>query len=189
MKGPPTKPPLAWSIVETHWGYVAVAGDSVALQHIGYPQPSEDEAILRLHVEFGALGRRATLWPDQVDGLIRAYFAGRPVDLSTLPASLTGTTFQKQVWEAARAVGPGATLTYGDLARSCGHPRSARAVGGALAVNRAGLLVPCHRIVAVGGVGGYGNHSERKLALLAHERAAGVRSMINRKAEPPIGAG
>jgi len=93
---------------------------------------------------------------------------GEPV-----PLDLTGTAFQRLVWDALLAVPPGATVTYTELARSLGRPSATRAVAGACAANHVAVGVPCHRVVrADGGLGGYKWGVERKRALLAAERAS-----------------
>jgi AraC family transcriptional regulator of adaptative response/methylated-DNA-[protein]-cysteine methyltransferase len=83
-----------------------------------------------------------------------------------------GTVFQQRVWQALREVPAGSTLSYAELARRIGMPRSARAVAGACAANRLAVAIPCHRIVrSDGGLSGYRWGVERKRALL--EREAG----------------
>jgi methylated-DNA-[protein]-cysteine S-methyltransferase len=89
-----------------------------------------------------------------------------------LPIELRGTPFQRRVWQALRAIPAGRTRTYGELAELLGT--SARAVGGACRVNPCPIVVPCHRVVAKRGLGGFaGDTSGRKLAikrwLLRHE--------------------
>jgi O-6-methylguanine DNA methyltransferase len=81
---------------------------------------------------------------------------------------LRGTAFQKSVWEADRRIPYGQTRTYADVARSIGKPRAVRAVGGANGKNPVPLLVPCHRIVASDGIGGFtgGLHYKRRLLAL-----------------------
>ena len=107
---------------------------------------------------------------------LAAYFAepGFPFDL---PLETGGTAYQRRVWEALRAVPLGAQVTYGALARAVGG--SARAVGGACRANPIPIVVPCHRVVAACGLGGYlgggaGPGSAEALAvkawLLSHER-------------------
>ncbi|MEO0324636.1 MAG: bifunctional DNA-binding transcriptional regulator/O6-methylguanine-DNA methyltransferase Ada [Myxococcota bacterium] len=87
-----------------------------------------------------------------------------------LPLDLQGTAFQERVWRGLRAIPPGETRTYGELAASLGLPRGARAVAGACAANRIAVLVPCHRVVrGDGGLGGYRWGLERKEALLDRE--------------------
>jgi len=91
-----------------------------------------------------------------------------------LPLDLQGTAFQIRVWEALREIPPGCTVTYGELARQIGT--GARAIGGACRANPCPIVVPCHRVVAGKGLGGFaGDSSGRKLAvkrwLLRHEGA------------------
>ena len=102
---------------------------------------------------------------------IREYFAGRRRQFA-LPLAPAGTAFQRRVWRALAAIPFGRTLTYGELARRLGT--SPRAVGGACRANPLPLVVPCHRVVAVSGPGGYAGHTRgpvaaRKRALLRHE--------------------
>lgn len=87
------------------------------------------------------------------------------------PLDLRGTPFQRRVWQTLRKLPPGQTETYGELAERAGFPRSARAVGTAMRKNPIPLLVPCHRVVASGGLGGYGGNPELKRQLLALENA------------------
>ncbi|MCB9880294.1 MAG: methylated-DNA--[protein]-cysteine S-methyltransferase [Planctomycetes bacterium] len=83
---------------------------------------------------------------------------------------LRGTLFRRKVWDALRTVPPGEVLTYGELAIKSGSPRAARAVGTAMHENPAPLFVPCHRIVASGGIGGFGGAGlPLKRALLESE--------------------
>lgn len=80
-----------------------------------------------------------------------------------------GSAFQQQVWRAMRTIRAGSVDTYGGLARRSGHPRAARAAGTACAINLVAPFVPCHRVVASTGIGGYGYGVDLKVALLAHE--------------------
>jgi len=89
-----------------------------------------------------------------------------------LPLAVEGTPFQKSVWQAMRAIPRGRTRTYGDLAREIGG--EARAVGQACGDNRLPIVIPCHRVVAADGVGGFAHATEGYLIeakrwLLAHE--------------------
>jgi O-6-methylguanine DNA methyltransferase len=72
-----------------------------------------------------------------------------------LALSLRGTPFQMRVWRALQKVPYGSTISYAQLAARAGHPRAARAVGAAMAANPLPLVVPCHRVVASRGLGGY----------------------------------
>jgi len=109
--------------------------------------------------------------PQAVVEQIDAYFRDGSRGF-VLALELRGTPFQRRVWEALRAIPPGRTVTYGELARSLGT--SPRAVGGACRANPCPIVVPCHRVVAADGLGGFaGDTTGRKLAvkrwLLRHE--------------------
>ena len=96
-----------------------------------------------------------------------------------LPVVIEGSDLQKAVWQAMRAIPRGKTRTYGDLARELGAHFSAdaRDIGQACGDNRLPLVIPCHRIVAADGIGGFahatsGSLLETKRWLLMHEAAA-----------------
>lgn len=110
------------------------------------------------------------------------YFDGqqRCFDLPMRPA---GTAYRQRVWAAACLIPFGTTWTYARLAATVGG--SARAVGAAMAANPLPLLVPCHRVVAASGVGGYsgGDGTATKQALLDLERTAVEQELV---AQPMI---
>lgn len=92
-----------------------------------------------------------------------------------LPLRVEGTPFQRRLWEALCEIPRGKTLTYGELARRLGG--EARAVGQACGDNRLPVVIPCHRVVAADGIGGFAHATggyllEAKRWLLAHERGA-----------------
>ncbi len=100
-------------------------------------------------------------------------FIREPKAALSLPLDLRGTVFQRRVWTALRAIPPGETRTYGELAASLGAPRAVRAVARSCAVNPVSLAVPCHRVIgADGGLTGYRWGIPRKRELLARERKA-----------------
>ena len=104
----------------------------------------------------------------------RGYFAGVEDDFADVELDLSWCTpFQHAVVDALRGVGRGETVTYGELAALSGHPGAARAAGSFCATNRFGIVVPCHRVVAADGLGGYGSLGlDYKRRLLALEGAA-----------------
>ncbi len=88
----------------------------------------------------------------------------------SLPLDIRGTAFQQRVWEALRAVPPGRTISYQELARRIGAPRATRAVAGACAANPLAVAIPCHRVVrGNGALAGYRWGLARKQALLKRE--------------------
>jgi methylated-DNA-[protein]-cysteine S-methyltransferase len=145
-------------------------------------------------------GLRAVLWPGDRPGRVRlgpaadaaahpvlaeaaaqlaAYFAGRR-DRFELALDPRGTPFQLEVWARLADVGPGTTISYGELASRVGRPRAQRAVGAAVGRNPLSIVVPCHRVVGRdGSLTGFAGGTAAKRWLLDHEarRAAGpVRS-------------
>lgn len=110
------------------------------------------------------------------DPLLRAaaeqladYFAGRSSRFD-VPLDLHGTGFQLGVWHALRAIGPGQTRSYLEIARKVGSPKAVRAVGAAVGKNPLSVIVPCHRVVGSNGaLTGYAGGLHRKRALLALE--------------------
>jgi len=107
----------------------------------------------------------------QAERQIKAYLSGRRKTFS-LPLDLRGTPFQVKVLRRVATIPRGRTRTYGQVARSVGRPGAARAVGSANARNPLPLVVPCHRVVATGGLGGYGGGLPLKRKLLKLEGAA-----------------
>lgn len=101
---------------------------------------------------------------------MRAHFQGEPVAFGDVELDLEWTTpFQLAVAAALREVPRGEVVTYGEVAALAGHPNAQRAVGTFCAGNRFPLVLPCHRVVAAGGIGSYGSlgldYKRRLLAL------------------------
>jgi methylated-DNA-[protein]-cysteine S-methyltransferase len=91
-----------------------------------------------------------------VDGIV-ALLHGAASDLSAVALDMAGVpAFNRRVYEVARSIPPGETLTYGEVAARLGDRGAARAVGRALGQNPFALIVPCHRVLAAdGGIGGF----------------------------------
>lgn len=142
--------PLGWLRVE------CVDGALVSVDYIDHP-PAAQLAIP------GPCVDRALDW-------LEAFFAGRSLPEHP-PLAPMGTSFQQAVWQLLADIPAGQTRTYGELARQLGT--APRAVGGALRSNPIPLFIPCHRVVAAHGLGGYDGGAEaglrRKRWLLAHE--------------------
>lgn len=102
------------------------------------------------------------------DALAR-YCDGDLLALDEVSVLQAGGPFQQRTWIAMRHVQPGSVVTYADLASMAGSPRAMRAAGTACATNMVAPFVPCHRVVANDGLGGYGYGLDIKIALLEHE--------------------
>lgn len=97
------------------------------------------------------------------------YFGGNRKKF-TLQYKLTGTEFQKKVWQAICKIQYGKTVSYKDIAQRIGKPRAARAVGNALNRNRLPIVIPCHRVTrSDGSIGGFHSDDKIKRKLLEFE--------------------
>jgi methylated-DNA-[protein]-cysteine S-methyltransferase len=137
-------------------------------------------------------GRMARRFPDAIEAApsspvrsaidaIRALLRGEPSDLSGIELDMSNVpAFHQRVYELARRIPSGQTLTYGEIATRLGVRGAARAVGQALGRNPFAIVVPCHRVVAAGGrMGGFSAMGgvATKLRLLAIEGAKGARML------------
>lgn len=108
---------------------------------------------------------------DEAIDQVAAYFVhGRkPFDL---PLELSGTDFQKSVWQQLLTIPYGVTVSYQSIADALGNPSAVRAVGAANGQNPISVIVPCHRVIGSNGqLTGYGGGLWRKEWLLKHEGA------------------
>lgn len=152
-------------IVKAPFGAIGIRSDSSALCEMVYLPPSYETQAPR-----DALAEQAA-------GQLLRYLSD-PGFHFTLPLATVGTAFQQKVWAAIAAIPCGAVLTYGDVARRVGS--APRAVGQACGANWFPLVIPCHRVTAAGGLGGFSHHDEIdgfhlgvKRWLLAHEGVKG----------------
>lgn len=109
----------------------------------------------------------------EAEAQIAAYFDGQRTAFD-LPLEVRGSDTQRAICAAIAAIPHGETRTYGDLARALSLP--AQAVGRGCGGNPLPLVIPCHRVLGTNGLGGFsgGTGVETKVALLRHERAAGL---------------
>ena len=95
----------------------------------------------------------------EVVRLLQSYFAGEPVALDEVPVDLHyETAFFGCCAAALRTVPRGEVVTYGELAALAGSPGAARAAGSFCGRSHLSIFVPCHRVVAAGGLGSYGSY-------------------------------
>lgn len=104
-------------------------------------------------------------WIAQVIGFVEAPAIGLD-----LPLDIRGTAFQQRVWQALRTIPAGSIVSYTDVAKHLGLPKSVRAVASACAANTLAVAIPCHRVLrSDGSLSGYRWGLERKQALLQRE--------------------
>jgi methylated-DNA-[protein]-cysteine S-methyltransferase len=97
---------------------------------------------------------------------LREYFSGQRKSFSVPLANVSATAFQRDVWKALSEIPFGEVRTYADIAAAVNRPAAVRAVGNANHVNPWPVIVPCHRVVAKSGLGGYGGGDQVKRFLL-----------------------
>ncbi len=164
-----------YALFDTALGPCAVAWGPGGISGLQLPEGDAEETrarLLRHHPDAVELEPPA----DVADAIvaIRALLEGEPVDLSAVTLDLSRVpVFARSVYEVARTIPPGETLTYGEIAERIGARGEARAVGQALGRNPYPIVVPCHRVVAAGGkTGGFSARGgvATKLRLLDIER-------------------
>ena len=108
----------------------------------------------------------------RVPKALARYFEGDVEAIDRVEVDPGGTPFQAKIWKRLREIPAGATMTYGELAASVGHPDGARAAGGAVGSNPIPIVIPCHRVIGSdGSLTGYGGGLRMKVWLLRHEGA------------------
>ncbi|MDD2666851.1 MAG: methylated-DNA--[protein]-cysteine S-methyltransferase [Methanocellales archaeon] len=118
-------------------------------------------------IEFRRFGEIKKL---PITGDLTRYFSGKPVDFLKYDVCLEGfTPFEQAVLKETRKVPYGNRITYAELAKRVGNPRAARAVGNVLSKNHVPIVIPCHRVVGKGNIGGYSRDIEIKKRLLSLE--------------------
>lgn len=154
-------------------GELFLASDGKSLTGLCFGDPSD---FIKSHSKVNS--KTSLLCFDEATAWLDLYFRGEIPDFLP-PLALTGSDFQRSVWECLLKIPYGSTRTYGEIAAEIagerGIPRmSAQAVGGAVGRNPVPIIVPCHRVVgAHGRLGGYGGGLARKTWLLELEAGEG----------------
>jgi methylated-DNA-[protein]-cysteine S-methyltransferase len=166
-----------FTLFDTAIGRCGIAWGGRGVVGVQLPEAREAETRARLLRRFPD-AREAPPPVDvrrALDGIV-ALLRGEVSDLSTVALDMERLpAFHRRVYEIARTIPPGETLSYGELAARLGAPGAARAVGQALGRNPFAIVVPCHRVLAAGGkVGGFSANGgiTTKLRLLSIEAAA-----------------
>jgi methylated-DNA-[protein]-cysteine S-methyltransferase len=179
-----------YCLFDTALGPFGIAWSERGLSRLQLPEA--DRAATEKRLGASASPCEPPPWAEQVIAAFRRYLAGERVDFAAAAIDLAGVgEFRRAVYESARAVGWGQTVSYGELARRIGFPWGARAVGQALARNPVPLVVPCHRILTqnrrIGGFSAYGG-TLTKQRLLALEGVHVGTPVLPGMAEPPARA-
>ena len=165
-----------FALFKTAIGTCGIAWGDRGVLAVQLPERSEAATRARLARQCGD-AHEVQASPDvqrAIDAIV-SLLDGCSTDLSFIEIDLDGVPeFHRRVYDVARTIPPGATLSYGEIAARLGDPGAARAVGQALGRNPIPIIVPCHRVLAAGGkMGGFSapGGTATKLNLLAIERA------------------
>jgi methylated-DNA-[protein]-cysteine S-methyltransferase len=160
------------SAIGTHG--IAWGPDGITAAVLPHERPDLTLAALRRRVG-GGTEATPTLEVEHAIELVQQLLGGEAVDLADVELDMSGVgDFDRRVAAVARAIAPGETLTYGEVAKRIGAAGEAREVGSAMGRNRFAPIVPCHRVVAANGkLGGFSAPGgvETKVRMLEIERA------------------
>ncbi|MGW0043014.1 methylated-DNA--[protein]-cysteine S-methyltransferase [Rhodococcus sp. NPDC003348] len=167
-----------YALFDSALGRCAVVWRETGVVGVQLPEGSDTATVARLCDCF------PDATPDEPDAPARravtgitALLAGEPDPLADVDVDLAAVPdFDRRVYAVTRTIGPGRTMTYGEVAAAIGSPGAAQAVGQALGRNPIPILVPCHRVLAAhGAVGGFSaaGGTITKRALLAAEHTPG----------------
>lgn len=177
-----TSPGAGYTLFETALGSCAIVWSNSGIAGIELPEPSvagTRRSVAERHP--GAVEAEPPPDVRKASEAIARHLAKGAADLSWIRLDMDRLSpFARRVYEEARAVPAGATVSYGGLAERLGRPRAARAVGQALKRNPFAVVVPCHRVVAAGGgIGGFsaGAGTDTKRRILEIEGAAPISAM------------
>ena len=165
-----------FAIFDTSIGRCGIAWGPRGIKAVQLPMGSEEKTRGRIRQRYGDIAEAPP--PPEVqsaiDGIVEL-LAGKPNDLADVVLDLEDVPeFHRGVYDIARTIPPGKTLTYGDIAKRLGGVELSRDVGHALGRNPCPIVVPCHRVLAAGGKpGGFSANGGvvTKLKMLAIEGA------------------
>lgn len=166
----------SFAIFDTAIGACGVVWGPRGINGVQLPMGNEEKTRSRIVQRYGEIVEAPP--PAHVQHAIDAMIElleGKPNDLRDIVLDLNGVPdFNRSVYDIARAIPPGQTMTYGDIAKRIGGVEMSRDVGQALGHNPCPIVVPCHRVLAAGGKpGGFSANGgvATKLKMLAIEGA------------------
>jgi methylated-DNA-[protein]-cysteine S-methyltransferase len=166
-----------FALFDTAIGRCAIAWSERGINAVRLPMPDEKKTRMLIRKRYGDIDEAPP--PANVQAAIDRIVElldGKSVDLTDIALDFDGVPeFNRGVYDIARTIPPGKTMTYGDIAKRLGGLELSRDVGQALGHNPCAIVVPCHRVLAAGGKpGGFSANGgvATKLKMLAIEGAA-----------------
>ncbi|MCT2558356.1 methylated-DNA--[protein]-cysteine S-methyltransferase [Tsuneonella sp. YG55] len=160
---------IHWAVVDTTLGSMLVAATDRGVCRLSFNEGPNELARRFPHAELVEGGEAFEQLLAEVVATVEAP-GDAPAGFSHIPLDVKGTAFQEACWKALRAIPPGETRTYAEIAAAAGNPKAVRAAGSANARNNVAVLIPCHRVIRTGGdLGGYAYGLAIKRELLKRE--------------------
>jgi methylated-DNA-[protein]-cysteine S-methyltransferase len=147
--------PKVVSLFASRLGWFGIVGGDGVVTRLTFGHATRTEAIASLR---SAFEEEAAIenWHPQLRARLERFAQGEKQNFSDIEVVETESTpFASRVIQAVRKTTPGQTLSYAEVAEASGSPRAARAVGNIMARNPIPIIIPCHRVTASGGLGGY----------------------------------
>ncbi len=159
---------IRWTVAPTSLGPLLIAATDKGLCRVAF---DEDAAALAMRFPKAEIVSGGAALADLAARVVASVES--PERQQDLPVDVRGTAFQEAVWQALRAIPPGETRSYAELATIAGNPRAVRAAGTACGANHVAIVIPCHRAQRSDGtMGGYAYGIDRKIALRNREGVA-----------------
>ena len=146
-------PAQSFCLFDTAIGHCAIAWSDASIVGLLLPEDDSAQTAPRMQRQFPKAQAGPPLpWVQSVIERIRSLLEGTSIDsLADVPLDMSNVPlFNQRVYDIARSIAPGQTLSYGEVAAKMGDPGAARAVGQALGHNPFAPIVPCHRVLAAG---------------------------------------
>jgi len=157
---------IRWAVVDTSLGRMLVAATGKGVCRLSFNEVAGDLQRRFPRAELIEGGAEFAALLADVVASVEA-----PGDFAHIPLDVKGTAFQEACWAALRAIPPGETRSYAELAAAVGNPGAVRAAGSANGANNVAVLIPCHRVIrSDGSLGGYAYGLDIKRKLLEKER-------------------
>lgn len=172
-----------FALFDTPIGTCAIAWSGCGIAGLQLPEPTPAATRARVKRRWPGVVEAASVPAGVQRALdrVQALLAGGAADLADIPLDLEAAPeFHRRVYEVARSIPPGRTMTYGEIARRLGVPHESREVGQALGRNPVAIIVPCHRVLGADGkMGGFS----------ANGGVSTKRRMLEIEGAPEVGAG
>jgi methylated-DNA-[protein]-cysteine S-methyltransferase len=181
-------PAQAFAIFDTPIGACGIAWNATGIAGLQLPASTAEATRLRARRRWtGAAESPPPPGVQRVIDRVLALLTGEAIDLSNIPVDLADVPdFHRKVYEVARTIPPGRTMTYGEIARHLGAPHESREVGQALGRNPIAIIVPCHRVLGADGkMGGFsasgGVATKRRILEIEGAAALGAGPLFERR--------